>query len=276
MTGRKRLRVAVSSGDVYLVPGDMHFPTHDEDAVDAMVRWFEEEYGWRGNESRRGVILQGDTLDCYGLSRYPKRAARLWADSRLKDEVASATPFLTWAGSLPLGCTMILGNHEDRLNDLLDGHPELHGSNGANFAAMTGLSSIPGLDVLDHGSRVCLGDKVVICHGDVDRFPRRPHLVAAKYPDHVTLWGHTHQVSHHAITVYDSAGAPQVRGAYNVGHMCNVAAQDYTDDPSWQTGFAVVEFFGERGGEGQGSPRPFFRVQQHLVFRDSEGRAVVA
>lgn len=266
---RKRYRVAVRPGDVYLVPGDIHFPTHDVGAVNAMTEFFGEQYEAAG--LRCGVVLQGDTLDCYGLSRYPKKAARLWASYRLRDEVNAARPFLEWAGGTELGAAMILGNHEKRLLDTLDQHPELHGAAGVEFGAITGLSSVPGLEILDHGARVCLGDKVVVCHGDTDRFPRAAHLVARKYPDHVTLWGHTHQIASHLMTTYDTGGEPQVRGAYNVGHLCDVAQQEYTDEPSWQAGFAVVEFFGDRGGG-----RPFFRVTQHLVVRGADGKAVVA
>ncbi len=266
---RRRYLIGVSPGDVYLVPGDLHFPTQDREGVDAMVAWFGARYP--GGRYRRGAVLQGDTLDCWGVSRYPKAAARLWAKSRITDEVEAALPFLTRAGALELGATMIIGNHEHRLVKLFDDHPALHGSPGIDFGTLTGLGGVPGLEILDHGARVMLGSKVMIAHGDTDRFPKTPHLVARKYPDHVVLYGHTHQVSSHMTTVYDTRGEAQIRGAFNVGHLCDVAAQDYTDEPGWQPGFATVEFFGDRGGG-----EPMFRVSQHLVLRDGAGRAVVA
>ena len=275
MTGRKRLRVAVSPGDVYLVPGDMHFPTHDEAAVDAMVRWFEDRYVRSARGHRCGVVLQGDTEDLYGISKYPKKAQRLYSKSKVIDEVKAATPFLSWAAGLPLGAYKVLGNHEGRLARLFDEHPALDGC-AISFGEITGLNGIDGLEILDPWSRVFLGDSVMIVHGDEPYFPKRAHLVASKYPDVVTLYGHTHRAESYYTTSYGPDGRPRIRAAFNVGHMCDVAQQDYVSDPNWQTGFAVVEFFGERGGEGQGAPRPFFRVQQHLVFRDSEGRAVVA
>lgn len=264
-----RYRVHVRPGDSYLVPGDIHFPVHDPAAVDAMVSWFEGHY--RAPHHRRGVVFQGDTLDCWGSSRYPKAARRLHNQSRLADEVRAARPLLEWAGDQPLRATMILGNHEDRLNELLDGHPELHGASGASFGALTGLDTVPGLEILGHGDWVCLGDAVAICHGDADRFPRKAAAVAAKYPDQVTLWGHTHHAEAYYLTVYGVDGRPHVRGAVNVGHLSLVEEQEYTADPNWQQGFAVVEFFGDRG-----DGRPFFRVEQHMVLRDRAGRAVVA
>lgn len=256
-------RIKPSAGDVYLIPGDLHFPIHDGPAIQAMADYFCSRYN--GTEARLGVICQGDTVDTHSISRYRRRADRIAAFPRLVDEVAPARPFLTWAGGLPLGCTYIPGNHEDWVTDLVDTQPGLAGSPGMDWANLTGLADIPGLDFVPYGTWVALGRKLVVCHGD--GLPAKPHLMANKFPDQVTIYGHTHALGSYFNTVYDPGGGSGVRGAINVGHMSRGDAHEYAVYPNWQQGFALVEFFGEK---------PYFRVELHQIIRDQEGKPVVA
>ena len=264
-TPSKRYRQKVEAGDWYLVPGDIHHDKQDQPAVTAMMEWWDKKTWMR----RRGVVPQGDSLDLWGLSRYPKSAKKIWTDSQLMKEADAARPFLEWASAQPLGCKMILGNHEKRLEAVLDENPSLHGCPGVEFGAMTGLDDIEGLEILDWNSQVWLGDKCCIRHGDAPGFPKTCSAVCKKYPDQVTLFGHTHRLGAEFVTVYGDDGLPQVRGAYNVGHLSLLP--EYYDDPDWHLGFAEIEFFGDRGN-GQ----PFFRVGLHHIFRDSKGNCHVA
>lgn len=266
--GAPRYRIQPRAGDVWLIPGDMHFPIHDAGAVTAMWSWFMAEFA---NRRRRGVLLQGDTFDSHSISRFPKKPARLKAFPSLADEAAVARPFLRRAGALELGCKIVPGNHEDWLDELLMNNPGLAGAPGMRWQHLTGLDDIDGLTWLDYGTKVILGDNVVVCHGDPRDFPKKPHLVVNKYPDQFTIFGHTHQAASFYRTVYDAHGKPQTRGAMNVG--CLTLAAEYTDDPNHQLAFGTVEFFGDRRG---GDRHPFFRAQLHHIVRDRAGRAYVA
>lgn len=260
-----RYHVKVEAGDAYLIPGDMHFPIHDPDAVAAMQVFWDKYY----KKSRRGTLLQGDTIDSHSISRHPKKPARLAAFPRLIDEVATARPFLTWAGAQALGCTVIPGNHEDWLQDLIDCNPGLCGAPGMDFPTLTGLTDIDGLDFVPYGTWVRLGDLVSVCHGDPKDFPKKPNLVVNKYPEQFTLFGHTHRAAVTYKTVYSSNGEPGTVGAMNVGHLGLIP--EYTSDPDWQQAFAVVEFFGDRG-----NGKPFFRANLHHIVRDRKGTCHVA
>lgn len=264
MLTSKRFRSAAFDGLHVLVPGDIHHDKQDQPAVQAMQDW------WDGRGyTRSKSVLQGDTFDLWGLSRFPKKAKRLWDNAQLMAEVDAGRPFLKWAAGMSDGCDMILGNHEKRLEAVLDDNPTLCGCPGIEFGAMTGLSDIEGLEILDWNTQVWIGDKVCIRHGDAPGFPKTCQAVVKKYPDQVTIFGHTHRIASAFSTVYGPNGDGQVRGAYNVGHLSLLP--EYYDDPDWQLGFMEIEFFGDRG-----NGEPFFRCIQHHIFRDSKGNCHVA
>jgi hypothetical protein len=256
----RRYRVNVQPGWSYLIPGDVHFGCNDWQATRAMMVHVEQ--AWSGRPW--GVVFQGDTIDAWGLSRFPKKARHLLDRGQLAKELAEARPVLEWAGEAPLGAVLIQGNHEDRVNEWLDQSPAVLDLPGASFASLTGLDTVPGLDVLDWNAQVWLGGKVCVRHGDAPGFPRKPHLVAAKYPDQFTIYGHFHQLRGHITTTYDEHGNPVHRGAQCCGHLS--LPPDYYDDPDWQLGFVTVEFFGDRG-----TGEPLFRVRPHLIVRDKRG-----
>lgn len=264
----KTYRMQVRSGDAFLVPGDMHYPLHDKAAVSAMVEW------WSNRQDpyiRTGVIFQGDNLDCFGLSRFGKRAKKFWDVGRLKRGVDEFRPIATWGAKHELGALMNLGNHEYWCTQFVDANPALEGCPGVEFGALTGLNDVEGLEILDYDSRILLGDKVVVCHGH-GLGARTLGGIVTKYPDQFSLIGHYHSIQYLSRTVYGPDGEPQIRGAATCGMLASYeAVEDYAPDPNMQQGFAVVEFFGDRGN-GQ----PFFRVDQHIIVKDIKGRAYVA
>lgn len=270
MNGARTYRLAVQDGDAFLIPGDIHFPVHDKAATAAVWEWWAVRVD-AGFFGRAGVILQGDTLDCYGLSRFGKRAKKYWDKGRLMAGVDAARPFIEWAAGHELGCLMNLGNHEYWCTHFVNDSPALEGCPGVEFGALTGLGDIPGLEILDYDTRIVLGDKVVVCHGH-GLGAKTLSGVVAKYPDQFTVHGHVHKMAMVTRTVYGPDRIPAVRGAATCGMLMSYeGAEEYAPDPDMQQGFNVVEFFGNRGN-GQ----PFFRVDQHLVVKDSRGRAHVA
>lgn len=259
----KVYRIAVQPGDAYLVPGDMHYPFHHKQAVKAMWEWVHDRRA-AGIWNRLGVVLTGDTIDPFGLSRFKKPAKKFMDKGRIMGAVDDARPFLTWAAKTELGCNMILANHEKWIYDALDDLPALEGCPGLQFGALTGLDDIEGLEILDVGTRVLLGDKVVITHGH--GLPRTAAGTLRKYPDQMTVRGHDHHVYKLYTTVRAPDGAPQVRGVTGVGFLGGPDSyEDYCEDPDMQLGFAVIEFFGRREN-GQ----PFFRIDDHVIVEDGD------
>jgi predicted phosphodiesterase len=265
----RRLRVHVQAGDVYLIPGDIHFPIQDADAVSAMANWFEGTYP--SAEYRRGVVLQGDTIDAHSVSRHQRKPARLAAFPRLVDEAKEARPFLEWAGSQQMGATYIEGNHEDWVTDLVDAQPGLAGAPGMAFPALVGLNDVKGIEWMPQGTWVQLGDLVAVCHGDAKGFPGVLASVRRKYPRQFTVYGHTHRSGISFWTTYDFEGSEATYGAMNVGHLSMTPEYLGGEDPDWQRAFGVVEFFGDRG-----DGRPFYRPTLHHVVRGKNGRVAIA
>lgn len=268
----RRYRHAALPGDIWLIPGDLHFPICDWDAVVAMMRWFEREEliaAIHFEGGRSGVILQGDTIDSNTVSRHPKNADRLAEFPRLLDEAKTSRGFLEWAGRTHYGCLYIKGNHEDWLTDLQMREPGLAGAPGFKLENLVGLNDIPNVEWLDYGSWVVLGDKVQVCHGSATGFPKKPSGCRMKYPNQFTIYGHTHKSGLDLWTVYEADGSPRTMGAMNVGHMSEVP--EYAEDPDWQRSFGVVKFFGDRG-DGQ----PFFSAELKHIVRDKNGKCYVA
>lgn len=265
--GTPRYKVLARPGDVWLIPGDIHFPIHDPASVTAMRAWFTAQYAHP--RFKRGVVFQGDTIDSHSISRFKKKPERMAAFPTLAHEARTARPLLSWAGALENGAIYIPGNHEDWLDDLLMDNPGLQGAPGTKWEVLTGLSDIEGITWLPYGTQVNLGDLVAVCHGDPTSFPKKPHLVANKYPRQFTAFGHTHRAATHYRTVYDTDGEPSTLGAMNVGTLSQVA--EYDRDPDHQQAFGVVEFFGDRG-----NGKPFFRADLRHIVKDKRGRAFVA
>ncbi len=220
---------------------------------------------------RAGIILQGDTLDCWGLSSFSKSSKRNWKNGRLKQEVDAGMPFFRWCkgNSFELPWIYILGNHEARIQKFLDDNHTLEGLPGTEFGALTGLDKL-GVDVVEHGGRVLLNDNLIVCHGDRLTGWKSPQMVARSYPEQITVYGHTHHIASALRTSYSPDDKPRVRGAYNIGHLS--LRPEYYSDPDWQLGFVEIEFLepSRRGGN------PYYSVHQRLCLPGPRGGVIVA
>lgn len=261
-----RLRINPQAGWAYLIPGDIHFPMHDPAAVAAMQHYWDDNF-WA---MRRGVICQGDTIDPYGISRFPKKSKKMLDFGRITTAVDAARPFLEWAADQPLGCEFLLGNHEGWIAEFFEQHLALEGLPGLEFGALTGLDDIDDLHVYPEKTKIVLSDKVVVCHGH-DLGAKTAKTVMARYPNQYTVYGHYHSIYTDSRTVYGADGEPSYRGCACVGMLADPLQFDYADDPDMQLGFATLEFFGDRG-----NGKPFFKVTPHYIVKDSHGNAWVA
>jgi hypothetical protein len=228
--GKPTVLVAPADGDRWLIPGDLHFGIQDSVSIELMQQCA-EDFGVTD------IALQGDTFDCYAISRHDQRAARIRGQC------------YTLAEEREEGRTRYLpGNHEDRTWTVADKNPGLHGS-----LDLRTVFDIPEeIEVLDQFGRIQAGP-LVIEHGhklpgSLGRYGVNRAL--ADHPDQTTIFGHTHRIAEARHTSYDREGRPRTRMALTIGHL-SVAAKhvDYAPDANWQQGFALVEFWKGNGNK---------------------------
>lgn len=260
--------IKVTSGDTYLIPGDIHADEQDDEALGLMV---DIAVARRVN----GVCLVGDTFESVGISRHGRPARRFrFGAGTIKAEADAIRPWLSSFKSLvrsyrgtPGGLHVLTGNHErwwaavqDEFPGLLDTDwPELYG------------------DIFDgwhiHAEHTALKfGPLLVCHGHRLRgslSSSSASSVLKNYPGQNTLYGHTHRVDS-SITPSYKYGAPVRHGAWTIGHMkrMDIELKDPFLGPHAERhlqGFALVHFH-----EVEGEIR--FQVEQVTVDRKNSGR----
>ena len=206
---------------------DLHHPFHDIKAIDACVAFLRS---WKPDL----IVLPGDYMDFYPLSRFPKSPAR---DHSLQDEIDS---FLTTKKKIEtIGCELKLvdGNHDHRLFRHIQDHPSLYKLRALEIPRLLELSSQ--WQHYRNQSRLKVG-RLIIHHGDLVG-----RGVSGKYPAKMMLdkmrvtnmFGHLHKEDISRVTEYNG----EVTSSYAVGHMCDLNQVDYVANPNWQQGFATIE-----------------------------------
>ncbi len=260
--------IAVKNGDLYLIPGDIHFDKQDDEALELMLK---VSYDFGVN----GVLLIGDTFNSAGISRHgrPTRKFR-FGKGTIKSEAAAASPYFNALNSLvrgnrnrPGGLHVLTGNHDgpwwsgvqDEYPGLLD-TPwyELYGD------------LFDGWHVHEEYMALKLGP-LLVCHGHRLRGSLAKYSAAsvlANYPGQNTLYGHTHRIDQ-ATTPTHKYGAAVQHGAWTIGHMCD-PLQELKDSflgphsERHQQGFALVSFHTTEDGIR-------FSVNQVVIHRKASG-----
>ena len=252
--GAETFVVDVARHERWLIPGDIHFGVQDDVAIDLMRRCAED---WGITR----VVNQGDTFDTYGVSRYDKQAARIrGAVFTLEDEARLAAPWLRWCAQTEQESIIIMGNHEARIDQVVDRNPGLW-----NSVSFRDVFRIPNrVRIVEHQGRVRAGS-LVVEHGDA--FARNGGSNAAQVclscqPDQTTVFGHTHRILAARRTTYDRHGELRTRGAFSIGHMSIPEShRTYAGTRSnWQQGFMLIEFWRSVGGDLRYTP---YQVELH-------------
>lgn len=235
------------AGDVLLVPGDIHFDSHDPMALDLMLKVAQ---AFRVNTA----VLVGDTFDSIGISRYPHlRKQAAINRSTIKTEKAAAQPYLEAIDNIVScnrdprrlgGLHVLTGNHEHWWRELQYEYPGLedtpwHELYGDLFDGWHVYKEYTALKF----------DKLLVAHGQRLRgslSKRSAATVLANYPGQNTLYGHTHRIDV-CITPSYKYGAPVDHGAWTIGHMRDITAglKDPFMGPLMEQhrqGFALVHF----------------------------------
>ena len=184
-----------------------------------------------------GILLNGDVVDCYVLSKFTKDPSR----SRFADEVEQAQALFAGlrSGWPKAEIVWKLGNHDERFMSFLEARaPEL--------LRIPAFSYEEVFRVNDHKVRV-IGDKrpvrmgkLTVIHGHEYRTPMQNPVNPArgfyfKAKEHI-LGSHYHQVSSHSEKTIGGV----VLGAWSTGCLCQLSPR-YAPLNSWAYGFAVVD-----------------------------------
>lgn len=215
----------------YLILSDVHIPFQDNDALACAIEW--------GVENKiTHIVLNGDIMDTYGVSRYPKEVGRPTISEELEMTRAFFTYLRQTFPDVPIYYK--LGNHEERMRAfILRNAREIADLNSTSLEAMLKLDEFK-IQVVNR-EMIKLG-KLAVLHGHElgesvfsPVNPARGMFLKAKTS---ILFGHNHQVSHHS----ESNLHGDYVGVWSTGCLCEMTPEyrpyGYT---KWSHGFASVK-----------------------------------
>lgn len=213
----------------YGVISDLHIPYHDLFAIELAIEHFLKN-------KIKNVILNGDIIDCYQLSRWDKDPRK----RKFSEEIAMLKGFVT---ELKHDFNIIwkMGNHSERYEKfLIQKAPELF---DLEILAFENIIGIPGIEYIKN-KRIMKAGRLNICHGHEwgesvfsPVNPARGFYMRAKAS---VLAGHYHQTSEHMER--DMNG--KITGVWSTGCLCDLSPA-YRPLNKWNHGFATVHHDGE-------------------------------
>lgn len=211
-----------------MVLSDLHTPYHDMYAVELACKAAEIVRPTR-------LVIAGDLIDCYQLSRFDKDPKRV--TDNLQRELDKAGELLAMLRSaVGNNCCMAFlpGNHEQRLYKYLCRNPELASLRVLELPSLLGLAA-HGIEY--HEWEFLPLKTLVVKHGDRVRkwsgYTARAELENERFAVS-TMTGHTHRLGSHYVTHRTG----YVAGWEN-GCLCDVHPE-YVRNPDWQQGFSII------------------------------------
>lgn len=234
---------------LWLIMNDIQIPWHDKPVLDLAVRFVEYL-------KPHGVILNGDVVDCYALSKFSKNPTgpesldiEIKYAEKLMARLAKVTQVRWWLG----------GNHEDRLRKHVWNHPDIFKvvqstPTQYQFSSLFRLQH-HGFGWKDYGGAVWLG-KLLVTHGSIVRKhsgdTARAHFVKYGVP---VMIGHTHRLGAY---YHSDLSGPSV--AFENGCLCRLDPE-YDQNPNWQQGLSIVHV--------DDTKTKFFHVEQIPILKRS-------
>ena len=208
---------------------DLHIPYHDLHAIESAIEKFIKD-------GVKNIILGGDVIDCYQLSRWDRDPRK----RKFSEEVNMIRGFLKELKN-DFNVIYKMGNHEERYEKfLIQKAPELFDMEILAFENVIGISGIEYIK----NKKIMQAGKLNIVHGH--EFgesifspvnPARGLFLKAKVS---AICGHYHQSSEHMETNMNG----KVSGAWSVGCLCDLSPH-YRPLNKWQHGFATVHHDGD-------------------------------
>lgn len=216
-----------------MIAGDWHIPYHDQKACELAVNHAIA----KGHTDY--LIINGDFLDCYQLSRWEKDPRK----RRFSEELAIARETLDALCDVFAKVVYKLGNHEVRYESYLRNKAsELIGVPEFELRSLLKLDEI-GVELVPANKVMQLG-RLNIIHGHEYPFaisnpvnPARGLFLRAKAS---SICSHFHQSSHHSEA--DIRRSPV--SCWSLGCLCELAP-DYAPLNKWNHGAALIDFDGK-------------------------------
>lgn len=214
-----------------VVAGDFHFPYHDPYAVSLFLKFV----SWLQPHT---IVLNGDIIDFYSLSKYDKDPRRLLS---LQDEIDTAVLFLRLLRKIcpKSKIYFIEGNHEERLRRWLSRHPEVSCLRALTITQLLELNSLK-IQYVPYEQYLMPSTQYILHHGTITR--SQSSYTARANVDSWCMSGinnHTHRMG----TYYKSALGMKVKWFEN-GCLCSLHPEYVKGPPvNWQHGFCVVNIF---------------------------------
>lgn len=213
-----------------LVIPDIHVPFHSVKAVDCMLKF---ATAYRPDE----VIQLGDLLDFYKISRYMKSPGRGQAVQVELDKASILLKNISKVSQAKT-CSLLIGNHEERLKKYLCNNApsltELRALELENLLGLTGTN----WSVIKSSLFYQIGS-VYFTHGEfVTTHSALKHI--SKY-DETIVHGHTHKIK---CTMHK--GLNRTIEGWEIGCLAGLhTSEEYQKMADWQHGFATVEILND-------------------------------
>lgn len=216
-----------------LVLSDIHIPYHSIEALTAALDFAKKE-------KPDAILLNGDTIDCFGLSRFCKEPNK-------RDFAGELTAFADFMVVLQktFKCAIYfkLGNHEDRYNHFL--WQKAHELTGVEEFSLDRIikARAEGIEVI--------GDKRIIKAGDLNIIHGHEFGGSIFSPVNIArglflrakvsaMQGHNHQTSEHT----ESNMNGKITTTWSLGCLCELNPA-YLPINKWNHGFAIVDVDGD-------------------------------
>ena len=212
--------------------GDMHLPYHDVNAVRAFL-------DHAGEVGARTIVLCGDMLDAYQLSKWCKDPRK----RSFPEEISMMKEFLQSIHNVFPDSRIVykVGNHEERYENYVKiKAPELFGLDEVRLPNLLGIDkdASPWIDWVDD-KRVLVAKKLHIIHGHEYVFsisnPVNPARGLYMRSKKSTMCFHFHQSSEHTETDIDG----DIETCWSVGCLCGLTPE-YMPMNKWCHGFADI------------------------------------
>lgn len=227
---KRREELTCSSGiQTMVVMSDHHIPNHNEAACRNVLKLCKDL-------QPDDVVINGDLLDCYNLSRFPQKPGK----PNLQAELDIASEFLHELRDIcpTAKIDYLEGNHEERLKRIVVEQRAFYGLRALSIPSLLHLDS---LDITYHGYKHPVdykGKLLSIVHGHRvskhSAYSAKAHLLDDGYWN--VLIGHTHRMG----AFFHTGHALGRRRAYELGGLYSKKKLEYVVEPNWQNGFAVV------------------------------------
>jgi len=226
------------------VLSDIHVPYHSIEALTAAFDKISEE-------KPDAILLNGDTVDFYGLSRFMKDARK----RSLAHELKALNELLDVLAQFGAKIIYKLGNHDERYEHyLMQKAPELLGIPEFELQYLLKAKE-RGMDVVGE-KRIIKANKLNIIHGHEYPSVFSPvNIARGLYMKGKVsaMQGHNHAVSEHTET--DMNG--EIVTTWSVGCLCELNPA-YMPLNKWSHGFAMV-YMDENGKD--------FEVRNYRIYK---------